>query len=251
MGSLGFVSRSLLQNLAMGIGPVRALARRWHRTGLERDPRLVAETLAYLRGHANLSGARVLDFGMGRTPELLLGALADGAKGAAAADVAPYFPAAEARALGIDYRVYDGRRLPWEDGSFDVVWAWDVLQHVREPAQTLADLARVTAAGGRLLCRVDLRDHYRLADQGRWLDCLEYSPALWRAMTSNRSSYVNRLRLSEWMKLFAESGFSVEERLLDEEPLLLELRQGREFLRAISDDDLRCWRFRACLRRSG
>jgi SAM-dependent methyltransferase len=48
------------------------------------------------------------------------------------------------------YRVYDGRRLPYDDGRFDVSFAVCVLHHVDRPdrAAFLAETARVTRSGG-------------------------------------------------------------------------------------------------------
>jgi SAM-dependent methyltransferase len=45
---------------------------------------------------------------------------------------------------------YDGRRLPLEDGSLDRVVCFDAFHHVRDPAATLAELARVLRPGGRI-----------------------------------------------------------------------------------------------------
>ena len=60
--------------------------------------------------------------------------------------------------------------------------------------------------GGRLVCRVDLRDCGHLADESRWTACLMYSEFLWNAMTWFRPSYVNRLRFSQWQKMFQDAG---------------------------------------------
>jgi SAM-dependent methyltransferase len=48
------------------------------------------------------------------------------------------------------YEVYDGRRLPFADGRFDLVFAICVLHHVepRDRAALAAELARVTRPGG-------------------------------------------------------------------------------------------------------
>ena len=42
----------------------------------------------------------------------------------------------------------DARALPYPDGAFDVVCAMDFLEHVDEPAQVVAEAARVLAPGG-------------------------------------------------------------------------------------------------------
>ena len=47
-----------------------------------------------------------------------------------------------------EFHVFDGERLPFEDGSFDCVYCKQVLEHVRRPALLLADVARVLSPGG-------------------------------------------------------------------------------------------------------
>lgn len=45
----------------------------------------------------------------------------------------------------------DGTRLPFPDGSFDLAGTLRTLHHVERPAQVVAELARVTRRGGRVL----------------------------------------------------------------------------------------------------
>src|SRR6478752_4006725 len=46
------------------------------------------------------------------------------------------------------YLLGDASRLPFPDGSFDVVCAMDFLEHVEEPAAIVAEMARVLKPGG-------------------------------------------------------------------------------------------------------
>jgi SAM-dependent methyltransferase len=48
------------------------------------------------------------------------------------------------------FLAYDGRKLPLDDGSLDRVVCFDAFHHVRDPAATLAELARVLRPGGRI-----------------------------------------------------------------------------------------------------
>ena len=41
--------------------------------------------------------------------------------------------------------------LPFEDGSFDLVWASEVIEHVSDTARWLSEVRRVLAPAGRLL----------------------------------------------------------------------------------------------------
>ena len=50
-------------------------------------------------------------------------------------------------------QIYDGRRLPFQDHAFDLVYAVDVVHHAHDPATLLAEMARCT---GRYLL---LKDH--------------------------------------------------------------------------------------------
>lgn len=43
---------------------------------------------------------------------------------------------------------FDGVEMPFEDGQFDLVYCKQVLEHVRQPAPLLAEVARVLAPGG-------------------------------------------------------------------------------------------------------
>lgn len=60
-----------------------------------------------------------------------------------------------ARPEGFDFRQISATgRLPFDDGSLDVVLVFDVLEHVPDPDATLAEAARVLAPGGRLVAFV-------------------------------------------------------------------------------------------------
>jgi SAM-dependent methyltransferase len=59
------------------------------------------------------------------------------------------------RRRGID-GVHEGEieRLPFADGSFDLILATDVVEHLRDDVASLRELRRVTVPGGRLLVTV-------------------------------------------------------------------------------------------------
>ena len=56
----------------------------------------------------------------------------------------------EAEGLAGDVRVADAEALPFDDGSFDVVYSWGVLHHTPDTARALAEAWRVLRPGGRL-----------------------------------------------------------------------------------------------------
>src|SRR4051794_33134623 len=47
-----------------------------------------------------------------------------------------------------DIVLYDGGTIPFADGSFDVVFCKQVLEHVADPRLVLGEVARVLAPGG-------------------------------------------------------------------------------------------------------
>jgi ubiquinone/menaquinone biosynthesis C-methylase UbiE len=50
----------------------------------------------------------------------------------------------------LTFALGDGRKLPYDDRTFDVVVCHTLLCHVPEPEEVLAEAARLTAPGGRL-----------------------------------------------------------------------------------------------------
>jgi SAM-dependent methyltransferase len=85
--------------------------------------------------------------------------------------------------------------LPFADATFDVVGAFDVIEHCEPEAQAVGELARVLTPGGRLLASVpayqwawsdhDVRaGHHRRYTQGRIVRAIEES-----GLTVLRSTY--------------------------------------------------------------
>lgn len=56
----------------------------------------------------------------------------------------------ELEGLSGEVRIADAEQLPFEDGSFDVVYSWGVLHHTPEPDRAIAEAVRVLKPGGRL-----------------------------------------------------------------------------------------------------
>ncbi|MFD2170571.1 class I SAM-dependent methyltransferase [Tumebacillus lipolyticus] len=59
--------------------------------------------------------------------------------------------AAAAERCGIDFLQLDLRKLPFADGSFDLVYTRDVLDHLEDREATLAELERVLHPDGVLI----------------------------------------------------------------------------------------------------
>lgn len=135
-------------------GPMRAL--HWLN-----PPRLtfIRDTLAAHFGRDSgqiqpLAGLRILDIGCGAglltEPLARMGATVTGIDAAAAA-LAVARTHAAAQELVIDYRHAQAEDLSAAGATFDVVCALELIEHVADPAQLVADAARLVRPGGMLI----------------------------------------------------------------------------------------------------
>ncbi|WP_086696416.1 class I SAM-dependent methyltransferase, partial [Streptomyces recifensis] len=120
--------------------------------------RTAANSAAYLLGSLE-PDMRVLDIGCGPgTITADLAALVPDGR-VTGADRAPGIleqarATAERRGLAnVDFEVADVHSLGHPDGTFDVVHAHQVLQHVGDPVGALREMARVTRSGGLIAVR--------------------------------------------------------------------------------------------------
>jgi SAM-dependent methyltransferase len=145
------------------------------------------------------AGARILDAGCGSGRMLDELAHYGTVSGIDVSEAA----AAAARARGhSDVRVGPLEALPWEDDSFDLVTAFDVIEHTPDDRRTLAELRRVTRPGGNALITVPayqrlfsahdvVNHHYRRYDRASLFAAAH--AAGWRP---DRSTYFNSILLA-------------------------------------------------------
>lgn len=101
--------------------------------------------------HIDPMGKRVLDVGCGggllAEEFAKLGSKVTGIDPSAASLETARTHAQQA-GLNIEYRVGVGEQIPFGDGSFDIVYCCDVLEHVSNLEQVIAETARVLKPGG-------------------------------------------------------------------------------------------------------
>ena len=102
-----------------------------------------------------LLGGRALDLGCFTGGRAVAWLERYGFASIAGVDVDPVFieaanAFAAAREVDATFRVGTGERIPFEDGEFDAVLSFDVLEHVRDVRATLAECHRVLRPGGVL-----------------------------------------------------------------------------------------------------
>lgn len=107
----------------------------------------------------------------------------------------------------LEYHLADATRIPLENSSVDFLFSNAVLEHVRHIELAVQEFARVTKDGGFNIHEVDLRDHFFSKEP---LRLLSYSGWLWDFMTCNRPGYSNRLRYSDYCKMFESNKFVIE-----------------------------------------
>jgi ubiquinone/menaquinone biosynthesis C-methylase UbiE len=91
---------------------------------------------------------------------------------------------AQRTAPNLEYQVMKAENLPFADDEFDVATAIEVLEHVPDPAHTVAEMARVA---------------------GRWLIVSVPREPLWRGLNVARGAYLKQLgntpgHVNHWSK---------------------------------------------------
>jgi SAM-dependent methyltransferase len=122
----------------------------WERLPDGLEPERFARRRAFLLGEAR-AGERALDLGCGAGE--FAAALAEAGVHVTGADVAEAaLLRARKRNPGLEFvRVpFDGP-LPFEDCSFTLAWAGEVIEHIADTGPWLSEVRRVLAPGGRLL----------------------------------------------------------------------------------------------------
>jgi SAM-dependent methyltransferase len=152
---------------------------------------------------------RILDVGCGTGANLLLLSKYGHAEGVDISEDALAF----CRARGLnEVRLGAGEELPYEDGTFDLVTAFDVVEHMDDDLAGLTEMRRVLRPGGRVLLFV---------------------PAfmfLW-GLQDEVSNHRRRYRLSELRRVLEQSGFEIERSTYANITFFLPILLIRQFMR--------------------
>jgi SAM-dependent methyltransferase len=97
-----------------------------------------------------LRAERVLDLGCGAGDSVDLFRSVDPDVSWTGADIDDSAEVAARTRRDAEFVTFDGERLPFEDGSFELVYCKQVLEHVARPRELLGEVARVLAPGGHL-----------------------------------------------------------------------------------------------------
>jgi 2-polyprenyl-3-methyl-5-hydroxy-6-metoxy-1,4-benzoquinol methylase len=108
---------------------------------------------------------------------------------------------AKRAAPNLTYMAQRAERLPFADGEFDLVTAIEVLEHVPDPAHTVAEMAR--CAAGHVLVSVPHEPLWRALNMARG--------AYWRDL-GNTPGHVNHFSKAAIVSLCARHGEVIETR---------------------------------------
>jgi SAM-dependent methyltransferase len=150
------------------------------------------------------------------------------------------------RLLGFDYVVdAQGELGAFRDGQFDLVFSFDVLEHVNAAAlpHSIASYCRVLRPGGVSIHQIGLDDHLALYDRrASHRQYLAYPDWEWKLRFENRLQYFNRVPYSRFRELFEACGMEeVHASATYEHAAVEDLRIASSF-RAWSVEDLEATR---------
>jgi len=115
--------------------------------------------------------------------------------------------------IGVHYNApADAAQTGLPPETVDIHFSVNVLEHI--PSAKLTDIFseayRVLKPKGLLWHGVDTSDEFAAIDpQVTHFNCLKYSALIWRLIGQNKIHYINRLRKSEYLKLFGSTGFKI------------------------------------------
>ena len=78
-----------------------------------------------------------------------------------------------------DIRVADAEALPFEDGTFDLVYSWGVIHHSPDTEQALREIVRVTRPGGT--CKIMIYNRHSLFAFLMWVKQALFKGKPWRS----------------------------------------------------------------------
>jgi SAM-dependent methyltransferase len=124
----------------------------------------------------------------------------------------------------------DARRLPVADAAMDFHVSNTVLEHIPPKVleEILSEARRVLTPEGLLVHHIDPSDHFSHEDSSIVaVNFLKYSDDEWRRLAGNQFMYHNRLRASDFVRIFERAGvriLRIETRT--DQPSLSALRNG-------------------------
>ena len=116
----------------------------------------------------------------------------------------------------------DAADIGLPDASVDYHISTTVFEHIpgEDIERILKEAKRILKKDGVAIHFIDLSDHFQHQDKSiTGINFLRYSEKEWERIAGNEFAYCNRLRVSDYLALFEETGFDVcrNEAVVDDE----------------------------------
>jgi SAM-dependent methyltransferase len=132
------------------------------------SPQVLAEDLVPALLGVVGPGAVVVDLGCGRGDSVDVFRAADPSVRWIGVDLPGSAEAGMRTRTDAEFRTFDGLHLPLDDGSVDLVFCKQVLEHVELPHPLLQDVARVLRPGGRFAGSTSQLEPFHSRSTGNW-----------------------------------------------------------------------------------
>lgn len=169
------------------------------------------------------------------TREVLAETLSPGRIAAIRAEIDAGLPGGEG--AFIRYRVPWGAPEPAEAGMADLVISHSVMEHVDDVELLHSACAQWLRPGGWFSHQIDFTDH---GITGQWNGHLAYSPGAWKIVRGRRPFLLNRVLLSEHLRVIGQNGLALRRVMRNERQDGLARDALAERFRAFADEDLCC-----------
>ena len=117
--------------------------------------------------------------------------------------------------MHIKTTVGDARKMPFADGSIDLINSNNTFEHIPEDilADILLEFKRVLKPHGIMSHQIDMSDHFAHLDKSITIyNFLQYTDAHWNRI-DNSIQPQNRLRIADHRRLHQQTGFKVVEEI--------------------------------------
>jgi SAM-dependent methyltransferase len=130
------------------------------------SPQVLAEDL--VPWLLDTPGAQVIDLGCGRGDSVDVFRAVDPTVRWVGVDLPSSAEVDERTRADAEFRTFDGIHLPFDDGTVDLVFCKQVLEHVERPLELVTDVARVLRPGGRFAGSTSQLEPYHSRSTGNW-----------------------------------------------------------------------------------
>ncbi len=116
----------------------------------------------------------------------------------------------------VDFQEGDMLQLPYEDGAFDIVWAWGSAHHTENPMQAMSEIDRVLKKGGKLLLALYKRTKLTWVHEVIRKTCIKFPKSMWVPMSKLMAFILwPMVKFREIFRKKARTGEKLEELILD------------------------------------